>query len=240
MTARFTAVLALLVCGSGPAWSATTIKTVSIANAGPIWNVCILPPEATLARVGMKGGASLTKESQEWAEKLAGAFQHAVTEAGGKAIGNLSTGDLLRDDDARQSVVRLQRKYDEISVQLRKKPGGVAKGRYTLGDEIALLPCAGHSDSVSFVQAQGVSSTNGRKAFEIVVSPASGLLSPKARFDFWIALVDAKSGQVAAFVHETATDGKIEADPDGTMAHDLAQGLQQVHVGWVRPPAVTR
>ena len=88
--------------------------------------------------------------------------------------------------------------------------------------------------------SQGVSSTNGRKAFEIVVSPASGLLSPKARFDFWIALVDAKSGQVAAFVHETATDGKIEADPDGTMAHDLAQGLQQVHVGWVRPPAVTR
>lgn len=141
----------------------------------------------------------------------------------------------MYDDAARQSVVRLKQEYDGIFAQLRKKPGGVEKGRYTLGDEVALVPCAGQSDSLAFVDAQGRSSTDGKRTFDVLAGGLPAMLMAQARYDIWIALVDAKSGLVTAFVHEIATGSKVELDPDETLSKDLADGFRSVHVGWVRP-----
>src|SRR5690348_10065369 len=229
------AVLAVLFCVTTPGWSDATMKTHSNRKSTPIWNICVVPAEATLTRVGMKGGASRTKESQEWAEKLEAAVKHAITEAGAKVAGDLSTGEQQGDDAARQSVLRLRQKYKSIGVLLRKKPGGVEKGRYTLGDEIALLPCAREADSIAFVDAGGVSSTNGRKAFDVLAGGLTGLLMAQARYDIWVALVDAKTGQVTACVHAIASGGKTEMDPEEVLSKSLAGELKKVHVGWEQP-----
>ncbi len=47
---------------------------------------------------------------------------------------------------------------------------GVEKGRYTLGDEVVLAPCAGQAESLAFVNGQGVLPTSGRKAFSVTVT----------------------------------------------------------------------
>jgi len=235
MNRRNPAAIALLVCIASPAWSAIATKTNSNPRSTPIWNICVLPADATLTRIGLKGGESLPKESEEWAERLDNTLKHAIEEAGGKVTGDVSVDQLQRDDEARQSVVRLKQKFASISVQLRKKPGGVEKGRYSLGDEVALVPCARQADSLAFVNAHGTASTGGRKAFNVLVSGAAGYLMARARYDIWIALVDAKNGQVTAFVHEIATGGTTETDPDDTMRKALASGLKRVQVGWVRP-----
>jgi len=235
MKCRAPSTLALFVCVASPSWSEIAMKTRSNPQTGPIWKVCVLPPDATLTRVGMKGGASLPKESDEWAAKLGATLKHAISEAGAKVTGDLSLDQLQHNDEARQSVVRLKQKYASIAVQLRKKPGGVEKGRYTLGDEVALLSCAAEADSLAFVNARGMAFTGGKKTFDILVTGLPGILMARVRFDIWIALVDAKSGQVTAFVHEIATGAKAEADPDEAMGKELADELRKVHVGWVRP-----
>src|SRR5262249_24683102 len=103
-------------------------------KASPVKSVCVLPAEARMTRVGMKGGEGLVERSDEWADKLTTALQHAVAEAGGESI---SPGE-----DQSQVVLTLRQKYEGVSTQMRKKRSDVKKGRFTLGDEIALLPCA--------------------------------------------------------------------------------------------------
>ena len=72
--------------------------------------------------------------------------------------------------------MRLKQKYASIALQLRNKPGGVERERYTLGDEVALVPCAAQADSVAFVNAQGSASTGPRKA---LVEAKSGLVTAR-------------------------------------------------------------
>jgi hypothetical protein len=228
--------ISVFLCLAGPGWSETTITTVSNPKNGPIWNICVTAADAHLTRLGMKGGESLSKESGDWAEKLDAVVKHAIVKAGAKVAGDLSADRLQQDEEMRQAVVRLRQKYESIAVQLLKKPGGVEKGRYTLGDEIALLPCAGQADVIAFVDGQGRSSTGGKKAFNVLVGGVPAMLMPQARNDIWIALADSGSGLVIAFVHGIASDGKTEADPESIFSQPLASGLQKAHVGWVRPP----
>src|SRR5208337_2950225 len=103
MKHRIPAILALFVCIASPSWSEITMKTRSSPKSGPIWKICVLPADATLTRVGMKGGASLPKESEEWAEKLDATLKHAISEAGATVTGDLSADQLQRDDETRQS-----------------------------------------------------------------------------------------------------------------------------------------
>lgn len=227
--------IAVLFCVASPGWSEITMQIFSNPKSGPIWNVCVTPADTQLRRIGMKGGESLSKESGEWAERLDAAVKHAIVEAGAKVAGDLSPGRLQRDEEVRQAVVRLRQKYESLAKQLLKKPGGVKKGRYTLGDEIALLPCAGRADAIAFVDGQGVSSTAGRKAFNILVGGVPGMFLTQARYDIWVTLAEARGGLVVGFVHGVASNGKTETDPEGAVSQALAGELQKAHVGWVRP-----
>lgn len=226
----------VLLCLAAPGWSEVTVNTHSNPKNGPIWNVCVTPADARLVRIGMKGGDSQSKESGEWEAKLNAAVKHAIVEAGAKVTGDLSPEHLQGDEEVRQAVLRMRQKYENIAVQLLKKPGRVEKGRYSLGDEIALLPCAGQSDVVAFVDGQGLSYTNGKKAFTVLVGGMPGMFMTQRHYDVWVSLADAKSGLITAFVHGIATDEKAETDPEGAITQDLALGLQKAHVGWVRPP----
>jgi hypothetical protein len=224
------AAVAVFVCIARPGWSAVT-DTYSNPKAGAIRKVCLLSLEATLTRAGVKGGENLPKESEEWAGKLGTAVRHAISAAGDEVTGDLSLDPLQLDDDTRQSVVRLKHKYESIAVQMRKKPWGVEKGRYTLGDEVALAPCAGQAESLAFVNGQGVLPTGGRKAFSVLRGGLIGLAMAQARYEIWIALVDAKTGRVTALMDVVSTGGKTREDPEGTLSPELTEQFRKLRVG---------
>ena len=236
MKCLYSALIPVFFCLAAPGWSEATMKTASNPKNGPIFNICPTPADTRMTRVGMKGGENLSKESAEWAQKLDAAVKHAIERAGAKGAGDLSTNRLQRDEEMRQVVVRLRQKYENIAVQLLKKPGGVEKGRYTLGDEVALLPCAGQADAIAFVDGQGVSYTGGKKAFSVLVGGVPGMFMAQVRFDIWISLADARSGLVIGFVHGIASEARAGTDPEGSLSEPLAAALQKIHVGWVRPP----
>lgn len=183
----------------------------------------------------MKGGESLSKESEEWAGKLGATVQHAIAETGGAVIGNFSSEALQRNEETRQTVVRLLQKYDNIAAQMRKKPGGVEKGRFTLGDEVALLPCAADADSLAFVDGGGLIQTSGRKAFDVLAGGAAGIFSAQSRFEVWVTLVDAKTGQVTAFVRQSVTGEKAATNPDDLFRAGLVQELKRLNYMWQHP-----
>lgn len=235
MSSRKFALMVSCLAVALPGWSEVSVNSHDMRKGAAVRKVCVLPAEADLKRLGMKGGESLSKESEDWAAKLGATVQHAVTEAGGTVIGDFSPDALQRNEETRQTVVRLMQKYDNIGVQLRKKPGGVEKGRFTLGDEVALLPCAADADSLAFIDGGGLIQTGGRKAFDVLAGGAAGIFSAQSRFEVWVTLVDAKTGQVTAFVRQSETGEKAATNPDDIFRVGLVQEFKRLNYMWQHP-----
>ena len=67
----------------------------------------------------------------------------------------MSPQELEKDEELQQSVLKLQTKYDQISRQLGEHPKDTRKARFTLGDEVSLLPCSANADTLIYVHGQG-------------------------------------------------------------------------------------
>lgn len=230
----------IFLCAASSVWSEISMSAHANPKNGPIWRVCVMPPDAVVSRIGMKGGSKLEEESEQWAARISVMLGRAIVRAGGAVASDLSAESFQHDDGTREAVVRIRKKYDTIAVQLLKKPGGVEKGRYTLGDEVALLPCARQADALAFPDGRIVLQTAGRKAFDVLAANVGGILAAQSRYDIWLSLVDAKTGQVIAFIHEVGAEGKTDAERDDSLSRAFAGQLQKVHVGWVRPEASSK
>lgn len=228
--------IAALLLGFVAQASWCAVKTRSDKSAGSMHRVCIIPATAQMVRVGAKGGEQMTKESEEWAAKLNAAVAHAVTLAGGEITGDLSIEALKNDEDARQAVVRVDQKYQSVSVQLRKKPKEVAKRRYSLGDEIALLPCARQADSIAFIRATAMIQTAGRKTIMILAGGVGGAFLSLSRYDISIAFADAKTGNITAFLSVDERGGKTGENPDDALRVMLVQNLKTLPIQSAGPP----
>jgi hypothetical protein len=208
---------------------AETVASYSDPKAPAIHRVCVVPAEARLTRVGMKGGESLTKESDEWAVKLGAALERAITDAGGELKGGLSLDALATNEDARQAVLRLRQEYKNVSAQMRKKRNDVRKGRYTLGDEISLLPCAGEADSIAFVDASGLVQTGGRKTLSILTGGVLGAFCAMSRYEIWLAFANAKTGEITTLLRLNSLGGKTGSNPDDALNRTLVSEFKKLH-----------
>jgi hypothetical protein len=67
-----------------------------------------------------------------------------------------------RDDAARYAVADLQARFDNVAVQVRKKPTHVDKGAFTLGDRVAKFEPGAPADVLVFLRASCRSRDAGR------------------------------------------------------------------------------
>jgi hypothetical protein len=209
---------------SAPAAINRSVKTRRDPNAGPIRRVCLVSADAQLSRLGMKGIEPMPAESQGWLAKLKTTVKQAAAGAGWEFTGDFT--DLsTSSEDVRDSVVKIKRKYDTVAVQLNRKPGKVDKGRYTLGDEVALLPCSPDTDSLLFVDARGVMKTGGRQAFSMMVW--GGIGGALASYSLQISFVDAKSGEVTALTRIYLSGGKFGENPEKVLTSRLTEEFRK-------------
>jgi len=214
---------------SAPAAINRSIRTKRDASAGPIQQVCLVSLDAQLNRFGMKGMEPMPKETEEWTPKIKDTVIQAALGAGWKMAGDYADLSAV-SEDARDSVVKVKQRYDTIAVQLNKKPGKVAKGRYTLSDEVALLPCSASADSLLFVSASGVLKTGAREAFSLIVW--GGMTGALANYSLRIAFVDAKSGEVTAFTRIVLMGGgKFGEDPAKVLTKRLIEEFKKTGSG---------
>lgn len=101
----------------------------------------------------------------------------------------------------------------------------VKKARYTLGDEVALLPCSANSDALVFIHGEGSVLTGGKKAFGALIAGPS-----QSTATLQITFVDAKSGEVLAFA-TFLNNGKFEQDSQAAYGKKLGKELRKIGIG---------
>lgn len=221
---------AVLTCRVCVGQDFTAINSRFKSSGTPLRRICVLPAEASLTMTSMKGGEPMTKESEEWSAKVDRTMVDVLSAAGATVVSDYSSGAL--SDAVRQAMVEIQQKYRGVSAQMRKNLGEIRDGMATLGDEIALLPCAARADAVTFVDATGSLETKSRKTVGFVSGGIMGFGG--MRSDLWIALADAMSGDIDALGHvELVGSEKFATDPGAAYGKALLRQLTKMHVGSV-------
>ena len=177
-----------------PSWSYENSKVTS--GEFQIRNVCMMPTEAKLSKVTMKGGQSMSNESDTWTTALENMVEAHLKTADvqiQQATDALASG--ASDEEIRQVVSQLNQKYEYVANQLNRHPKDIRKSRYSLGDDVALLPCAAKSDVLVFVQGEGQVTSGGKKAMGMLVGGSSNV----SYATLVLTMADAKTGEILAF-----------------------------------------
>jgi hypothetical protein len=186
----------------------------------------MMPAEGKLKKLGMKGGEGMSKESDTWSAELQSIVESHLKTAGVQTVSaaGASSGG-ASDDELRQVLLQLQEKYAGISAQIDKKPKEIGKSRFTLGDDVALLPCTANADVLVFVEGQGQVLTGGKKAFGIL------LAGPKdSMATLILTMADAKTGEILAFVRLVNAD-KFVNDSEKAFGKALDKQFKKMKVG---------
>jgi hypothetical protein len=173
-------------------------------------NVLILPSEASLVKVGMKGAEPMVAESHVLESGLSSVVRETLAARGCTILQDaFGQSALDQNPDLKYALADLQSRYDKLQVLLKKKPKDVRKGRFTMGDEVANFNPGAAADALVFVRASGVLETNGRKTF--VLLTGMGVLYNHVMLD--ISIVDAQTGTVLYFAKPGA-GGDFVGNPD--------------------------
>jgi hypothetical protein len=192
----------------------------------------MMPPQSHLVRIGVKGAASINKESEAWGEALKALVEAHLKSDGiaiNSAINPLSTG--ASADEIRSAISQVQEKLDAISPLMRKKPGRIGKSAYTLGDQAGMLPCSENSDILVFVQGAGQVLTGGRTTMTFFVG------GPTDDAVVFVTMADAKTGEILGFIRmRPGNDGYLERTEDA-FGDGLEYGLETLNIGSARKNA---
>lgn len=226
----FCAALGIFTCAESGAITAGRSYESPKLTSGEfhIRSACMMPAEGKLVKLGMKGGEGMTKESDTWSSTLQTVVEDHLKSAGVKT---LSAADRLdssaSDDELRQLLLQIQDKYQSEATQIDKHPKDLRNARYTLGDGVALLPCAAKSDVLVFVEGQGNELTGGRKTFGLLTGTPSTPMGSLV-----LTLADAKTGEILAYV-SLLNNGAFVNDSEKAYGHALDKQLKKLGIGTI-------
>ena len=196
------------------------------SGADAIHSVCVVPGEMQLTRVGMKGKEGMAGESLAWGNTLQKIVEAHFKAADVEVVNStISPEQLDADPDAQQLVLQVQKKYGSVATQLEKNPKDIKKDRFSLGDEVAILPCSAKSDALVFFHAEGEVSTAGKHAFDVWVT------GHRDEANLRISLVDSKSGDVLALIRIQREGDRYEKDPEKAYGKALDKELKKIKIG---------
>lgn len=194
----------------------------------PIHSACMMPPEANLTKIGVKGAGGMSKESDAWAGVLEDLVESKLKADGialNSAINPLSSG--ASDDEVRGVIFQVRQKLSAISPLMNKKPKQIAHSAYTLGDEVGMLPCSEKSDVLVFVQGVGQVLTDGREAMTFFVGgPAEGAV-------VLVTIADAKTGEIVGLIRVYPGDGFLTS-AETEIGHRLMYQFGYMNIGSAR------
>ena len=188
-----------------------------------IRSACMIPAEGKLSKTGVKGQEAMSKQSDEWSTNLQNLVEAHLKSAAVEVMPAIGTGGSgASDDEIRQIVLQIEQKYDDISSKLNKKPKDIGKSRFTLGDQISLLPCSAKSDVLVFVEGEGQVLTGGKKTMGLLFGGAAA-----SGATLILTMADAKTGEIILFVRlENASSAGQQFMDDSEKAYGKALDKQ--------------
>jgi hypothetical protein len=159
-----------------------------------IRSVVVLPAKVEESSTGIVGTAGIGKDANDAAAYMVATVSTALSNRGLAVDSPFAEEALKGNDELRYALADVQRRFDDVAAQLFKHDKDVRKGRFTLGDSVAVLNTKGTADVLVIVRAIGHKETKG-KAF--MTGGLLGMaLSGKTTFQSRVALVDAKNGDI--------------------------------------------
>ena len=223
---------AMLVCASGlnaiaeSSWAQPKVPS----GRFPIRKVCLMPAETEMDKLGVKTTEKMTKDSDDWAVALRVLIEaHLKTVGIGFDSATDPAASGASDNDIQQAIDQIQEKYNALSGELNKKPRAIGKGAYTLGDQVAMLPCAATSDVLVFIRGEGVIPTPGRAGMAAL---AGGILEQGAIVT--IAFADAKTGEILAMIRFRNVGDFLGQNQEDAFSAPLDAGLADINLGSAR------
>jgi lambda repressor-like predicted transcriptional regulator len=229
----FPAILLSAACvapahGATGSWSYENPKVKSGEFA--IRSVCMMPAEGKLSKQGVKGQEGMAKQSDDWSTNLENLVEAHLKTAGVSLLPAMSVSESgASDDELRQVVLQVQQKYDEVAAKLNAKPKDIGKSRYTVGDQVALLPCSAKSDVVVFVEGEGHVVTGGKKAMGLLIAGAGD-----SSATLILTMADAKTGEILTFArlfNINSFGEKFMDDTEKAYGKALDKQLSKMKVG---------
>jgi len=150
-----------------------------------IRNVCIMPVETRWTKTGWISKETHPKEGDAWSTTLQPLIGESLATAGGKDVSQtIAPAILEHDENLRQTVFQLQQKLDSVVKLMGWHTFDIKRGRFSLGDSVARLPCAAQADAILFLRA----------------SVNAPLVKRFSQSTLAMVFVDAKTGELLAYV----------------------------------------
>jgi hypothetical protein len=159
--------------------------------------VIMVPPIVEMAKHGVKGTEGMGAEAMKATDAL-NVEVVAALQKRGLSVESPFTEEALKDnEELRSAMADAQKRFDEVTEQLYKHEKDVKKGRFSLGDSVAVLNTKGDADALVFVRSHGEEMTKGKGFMTggLIGMAASGTPTYRSR----LALVDAKNGDILFF-----------------------------------------
>ena len=191
----------------------------------------MMPPQTDLGKIGMNGAEGMNKESEAWGTALENTVEFHFKSDGlaiGSAINPLASG--ASNGEIHSVISQIQQKFSSILPWIRKKPGGVEKSAYTLGDQVGMLPCSENSEILVFVQGVDKVVTEGHAARTFLVG------GPVVDVVLLVTIADAKTGEIVGFMQVYPGDASL-LDPESAFGQKLDQQLTDMNIGSARKRA---
>ncbi len=195
-----------------------TVTTIFNSHAKALPRICVLPAEVELSRASFHGASPLPEESDELTDKINVALEHLFAGAGAPNTGSFSRLAAGGNRDLAEALFRIERRYKAAAVQMQIKPEEIATRRYTLGDDVAVLPCAAQSDAIVFVHANG-----SLTLYRTRVAAAD--------IDLTLCFVDARTGEVIGLVHAVSNHVDVLRNPEKAYQAALQDAFAKLRVG---------
>lgn len=158
-------------------------------------SVVVMPVQAEISRLSMKGPEPMVEESRRVEKELTPVITEVLTKLGCKVNETAASPEVLAEDPELKYVIDdLQKQFDVTMEQMVRKSKDVRKGRFSLGDSVTKLPAGENVDAILFVRAAGQVLTGGKKAFGMFIGgPAYDTVAIN------VGVVDSKTGDVLYF-----------------------------------------
>lgn len=195
--ARF-AVLALFLLTAAPAHAARYMTPGFMTRQTRPMSLVVLPPHAEFIKAKAIMTDEMVKESAALEDEGARAIVADLT-AKGYAARSLASGEIASTPGLADLVKKVNDRFGEEWPKIVRRPKGVRKGRYTVGDDVARLASVLKVDGLVLARIQAVTSSGGRVAMSLLLG--AGGVPNYARLD--ASVLDGKQGRVECFTAGT-------------------------------------
>jgi len=188
------------------------------AGQAALRNICVMPVETDWTKVGPIGREPKPREGDEWSAQIRPVIVEALVKAGAQdSSEGIAQTNLSNDENVRPIIFQLQQEFDAVAKLEKVHEEGIWRGRFSLGDAVALAPCAAHADAMLFVRAA------------VRVPPLARWATATLRLTF----VDAKSGEILAQaeVGRLRMNNDFEERPREAYLDVLVERFREMRVG---------